>query len=208
MFLLKRRRQASNDPLPVHDSDLRNDQALQRVLHCLRALAKNSRPEEVMMVITQLQFGKYLRHPSYTAACQFVPRPITMPQAYRLGDFDVLIIHKEHGLITLEIKSVGANFHQLNMTEQEEDGVVLKKVIDAVKQLKLARIVLSRLVSDVVDAKIACSLVMPNISRSHMQRVLDTSSVGQVRMCPYVCVRFFCMFMSSKTIHMTIKNND
>lgn len=105
-----RQQPATPTPLPnVQGSDVRDDAALQRVLRCLRAVAE--RQQEVMVVISELQFRKYLddrTDPIHAAACVLLPRPVTMSPEHRRGDFDVLVVHSRYGLIVGEVKSVGA----------------------------------------------------------------------------------------------------
>lgn len=156
------------------DHHSRDDRAQERVLHCLQALAHSL--QEVMMVISQLQFGLYLNKPSYAAAAARLPRAINLPESYRQGDFDVLILHSKYGLVTGEVKSVGDNFTRLQMTEQKEDEVVVKVVVKAVKQLNKAKAVLEHLVSDLPGLAITKVLLFPNITSVRLVRALNTNS--------------------------------
>nr|KAG5699419.1 hypothetical protein BaRGS_016265 [Batillaria attramentaria] len=116
-------------------SHVREDQTQQRILHCLQELAEVN--EEPMIVVSQLQFGDYLRNPCYAAAASMLPRPFDLRKEEKhRGDFDLLVIHKHHGLLAAEIKTVGDNFASLSgLTEQRQDDLVAKKVQQAVKQL-------------------------------------------------------------------------
>nr|KAG5697663.1 hypothetical protein BaRGS_011212 [Batillaria attramentaria] len=69
---------------------------------------------DVMMVVSQLKFGKYLREPAYAAAAAHLPNPITCDKSkvsqvdlmfvssYKQGEFDILMIHRHHGILVGE----------------------------------------------------------------------------------------------------------
>ena len=170
----------SPTPTEVLDSDARDDSGTQHVLSCLRALAEKQ--GEVMMVISQLDFRKYLddkTDPISTAACSFLPRPATMaPKKYHRGDFDVLIIHPHYGLVVGEVKSVGSD----PGNTQDLGKAVVKRVRKAVGQLHKAQDVLSHLVSDMAPVKISKTLILPSISSSQLLQALSTDmTLAQVR---------------------------
>lgn len=157
----------------VLDSDVRDDRALQHVLCCLRALGERQR--EVMMVISQMQFGKYLNKPVYSAAAALLPRPINLAPQYHRGDFDLLIIHHKYGLIIGEVKSVGSNFALLNKSEEEKDALIVRAVDKSIAQLNRAQYVLKYMVTDFPNLNIRKTLIMPNISSGHLSRALNCS---------------------------------
>lgn len=157
-------------PPPVYDSDVRDDLAQQLILNCLRALADQR--QEVMMVVSHFQFAQFLSKYNFATACQSFPRLVDLPNQFRRGDVDVLIIHKQHGLIIGEVKNVGANFKKLGMTEEKENEVLAKKVHAAVRQLDKAETVLRHLVSDLPDVCITKTLMLPSISSSQLTRTL------------------------------------
>ena len=59
------------------------------------------------MVLLQAQHDNYLNKPCYAAAAAMYPRPCDLPTNLRRGDFDLLFLHRQRGLIVAEIKSVG-----------------------------------------------------------------------------------------------------
>lgn len=155
---------------------------LQRVLHCLHALADDSQPEEVMTVISQFRFGQrqHQHHPSYMPACEFLAMTGSLPpdilqHRHEDGDTDILIIHRHYGLITLEIKSVGKNFKWIKVVQERLDTFVMEEIDKAVQQLNKAEAVLKQLVSDLAALKVTKSLVMPNITHSQLLRTLNIS---------------------------------
>ena len=170
----------SPTPTEVLDSDARDDSGTQHVLSCLRALAEKQ--GEVMMVISQLNYRKYLddkTDPISAAACSCLPRPATMPsKKYHHGDFDVLIIHPRYGLVVGEVKSVGSD----PGNTQDLGKAVVKRVRKAVGQLHKAEDVLSHLVSDVAPVKISKTLILPSITSSQLLQALGTdTTLAQVR---------------------------
>ena len=165
----------SPTPTEVLDSDARDDSGTQHVLSCLRSLAEKQK--EVMMVISQLDYRKYLddkTDPISAAACSGLPRPATMPsKKYHRGDFDVLIIHPRYGLVVGEVKSVGSD----PGNTQDLDKAIVKRVRKAVGQLHKAEDVLSHLVSDVAPVKISKTLILPSITSSQLLQALGTDTI-------------------------------
>ena len=93
-----------SSPTRVEDSAIRSDACLSLLRDCLRVLAK----DQVMMVICELQFRNYLdgqTDPINRAHCELFCHPADLD---RDGDFDILILHRTYGLVTAEVKSVGA----------------------------------------------------------------------------------------------------
>ena len=137
--------------------------------------------KEVMMVISELDFRKYLDHqtdPISTAACALFPRPTSLAQHYHHGDFDVLIIHRHYGLIVGEVKSVGAD---LENTQDLAEAVV-KRVKKAAGQLNKAEGVLSHLVSDMAPVRVTKTLILPNITSAQLLQALGMdAAVKEVR---------------------------
>lgn len=143
------------------------------------------------MVISRLQFGKYLNKPVYAAAVAAarIPRPIDLEQQYRRGDFDILIIHRHLGFFIGEIKSVGANFEQLNLSEHEQDAILLQKIDQSIHSLNRADAILRHIVSDLSDINVSKILILPNIKRSQLRRVIDETLFAQViSPCPCLCL--------------------
>ena len=154
---------------PPSESDAIDDRTHQRILTCLQKLTKT----EVMFVISQMQFGNYMNKPAYAAAASMLPKPGDLAQDKRMGDFDILIIHRKHGILAGEIKAVGSKFSTLLMTEQKKDDSLVERVERAIKQMQKAREVLGHLVSkDERQPMIKTTLMLPNIERTQLHRVL------------------------------------
>ncbi|XP_025097937.1 uncharacterized protein LOC112566159 [Pomacea canaliculata] len=166
-------------PTRVQDSDVRDDDAMQRVLFCLKKMSELY--SEVFVGLIQLQFGKYLGEPCYAAAAAATTRlplpanlPPALPRNWKDGDFDVLVIHRCYGLVVCEIKSVGSNLKQLNLSKQNEDSIIRKKLKEAISQLDKAEAMLSHLVSDIANGlRITKTIAVPNLTVSQVQQSIS-----------------------------------
>lgn len=185
--------------LPVMPSDVRDDVAHQRVLQYLRCLADDL--EEVMFVISHLDFAKYLmksnnKH-SKTMAC--IPRADNLPASTsspdarqglsdrakddkeKRGDFDVLIIHPKYGLVIGEVKSVGGNPEHM---KDNPDQAIAKKVELAVKQLKKSEKMLRHLISDIeTPVHITRTLMLPNLTSQQLLQALQANGLVAKALC-------------------------
>ena len=97
-------------------------------------------------------------------------RPRDLDTAYRRGDFDILIIHPEHGVIILEVKAVGDTFslsEELHQSVGAQYEVIRKKVEQSLKQLEKEEKVLRYLLQDVGAASVpvAKGLILPNLPK-------------------------------------------
>ncbi|XP_070184129.1 uncharacterized protein [Littorina saxatilis] len=157
----------------LSQSDVRDDQSLQRVLDCLRQLAES--PGEVMFVLSELKFGEYLNKPCFAAAGSALPN-IPMDKKTRRkqeGDFDVLVIHRQHGILVGEIKAIGYTLSLLPQQQQDQAVNLKKKVEQAIRQLKKAKDVLQHVVSDLQPPpRVQTTLMLPNIARAQLHGVL------------------------------------
>ena len=174
-------------PVRVQESDFRDDTAQRHVLANLRALGNAG--QEPMFILSQLNFGDYLNEPSYSAAVQALqlPRPSDLGEKYAAGDFDILLIHRRHGLLTGELKSVGINHAVLNLSPAQADADVAKKVKQAVKQLDKSERVVSHLLSDLAPSMtVNKTLFLPYVSGVQLHRVLTADpSLEQVHTHTY-----------------------
>nr|KAG5701748.1 hypothetical protein BaRGS_004350 [Batillaria attramentaria] len=151
----------------VQETDVRDDRAMQQVLQSIRQLAE--RRQEVMMVLSQLEFRKYLDNqvdPITAAATRLLPRPATLGNPD--GDFDILLVSRQYGLVVGEVKSVG---HKPKYTT---DQAIVKTVQKAVKQLKKADVTLRQLVSDLAPVNVTRILMLPNITSQQLMTALST----------------------------------
>nr|KAG5699986.1 hypothetical protein BaRGS_001805 [Batillaria attramentaria] len=152
---------------------------MQQVLQSIRKLAE--RRQEVMMVLSQLEFRKYLDNqvdPITAAATRLLQQPATLGNPD--GDFDVLIISRQYGLIVGEVKSVGDN------PQHTTDQAIVKRVKKAVKQLKKAGDTVKGLVSDLAPVSVTRILMLPNITSQQLMTALSTDPQTEQDLC--LCV--------------------
>ncbi|KAL8560829.1 hypothetical protein ACOMHN_032941 [Nucella lapillus] len=148
------------------ESDWRDDEVMQRSLACVRALTDHLK--EPMVVLLQMQHDNYLNKSCYAAAAAHYPRPCDLETKLKRGDFDLLFLHRERGLVVAEIKSVG-----WRPGGEQDDATVVKKVRQAVDQLVKARTVLSHLVSDLHPLpRITPTLILPNVPSNRLKGLL------------------------------------
>ncbi|XP_025079966.1 uncharacterized protein LOC112555694 [Pomacea canaliculata] len=171
---------------PVQDSDVRDDEAMQRVLVCLQKMCEVK--GETLFGLSQLQFGEYLGEPCYAAAAANLPTPATLPTAHprnwKEGDFDVLLIHRHYGLLVCEVKSFGNNLNKLNMSQKDVDDNISKKVKQAVTQLHKADAMLSHLVSDIASGlRITKTIAVPNLTAVQLQQAIS----GNIQLTQDLC---------------------
>ncbi|XP_025100575.1 uncharacterized protein LOC112567909 [Pomacea canaliculata] len=174
------RPQVSNIPC-VQQSDMHDDEAIERVLVSLKIFSKLHK--EVFMCLSQFSFGSYLGEPRFAAAHLPLPSnlPSTLPWSWRQGDFDVLLIHKLYGFVIMEIKAVGCNIAK---SQEEKKEYVRKKLTDAIEQLNKAEAMLKHLVSDITSGvRITKAIACPNLTAKQIHEVLLDSVEVQQALC-------------------------
>lgn len=163
---------------PVKDSDIQDDSAQQLVLGHLQELGE--RRQEVMLVLSQLNFCNYLNKPCYAAAAEQLPRPCDLNQQDCRGDFDFVIVHRHYGILVAELKSVG---RYADRTPSESDSDVESRVERSVKQLDKSERVMRHLVGDIAPGlAVRKTLILPYVSIAQLERVLTANEpLRQVR---------------------------
>ncbi|XP_070201236.1 uncharacterized protein [Littorina saxatilis] len=168
-------------PERVQESDIRDDFAQNHVMLNLQELGDSR--DEAMFILSQLQFGSYLNEPAYAAAAKQLPRPRDLAQD-RQGDFDFLLIHRQHGILIGELKSVGKTKGASNETHPPADPFLAQKVKQAVKQLDKSERVVRHLVSDIGRGlTVKKTLFLPYISSAQLERVLDNDEQLEQAVC-------------------------
>ena len=102
------------------------------------------------------------------AAYALLPHTATIP--YR-GVIDVLIIHRQYGLIVGQVKSMRANPQIAHL-----DKAIASKVGQAVKQLNHSADVLRQLMSGMDSVHVTKTLILPNITSGQLLQVLSTNA--------------------------------
>lgn len=169
-------------PWALQDSHVREDKTQQRILCCVKKLT--DKQPQPMVVISQLNYGEYLGKSSYAAAAKMLPRPGDLLEKCE-GDFDLLLLHKDHGVVVAEIKIVGDNWDSLNKSKEEQDDLLVKKVKLGIEQLTKAGEVLVHLVHDLKPAppRVRKTLMLPNVTRQHLQSVLHDNPMLSEELC-------------------------
>ncbi|KAK7094327.1 hypothetical protein V1264_007967 [Littorina saxatilis] len=164
-------------PVNVQESDFRDDFAQNHVMVNLQELG-NSR-HEAMFILSQLSFGNYLNQHAYAAAAAQLPRPSdldTQQTKYSDGEADFVLIHRQHGILIGELKSVGRYQVDVNNPQPPADADVAKRVTKAVEQLDRSERVVRHLVSDVAPAlTVRKTLFLPYVSTGQLKRILDNN---------------------------------
>ncbi|XP_025111897.1 uncharacterized protein LOC112574803 [Pomacea canaliculata] len=177
-----------SQPVAVQDSDIRHDAAMGQVLFCLQNLSEKT--GEVLVGITRLHFGQYLSEPCFSVAAAQLPRasslPPDLPQNWKQGKFDVLLIHRHYGLVVCNVMSFGDITNDLKMSQEDVDKNIRKKLRDAVSQLDKAEAMLSHLVSDVCPGlRITKTIAFPNLTTDQVQQAIshDSQLTEDLRWC-------------------------
>ena len=184
-------------PEKFQPSDAQADIAQQFVLTNLQELGNDR--DEVMFIVSQLDYGNYLNKPSY-AAC--FPKPTDLDEKHKRGDFDVLVIHRHFGVLIGEIKSVGVRHAGVEKTEEAADADVVKRVQTAIRQLDKSEKVVKHLLKDIAPGLVVRkALILPFVSSADLQRVLDaTPQLEQVR--AYRLTHTLAVFYAYTPTHM------
>lgn len=194
-------RQAHESNLPatsaVDDSDVRHDAAMQRLLICLQIMFKHNK--EVLVGLSQLPFNEYLCKPCYAAATRRLPLPAPLPPdltgEWKQGDFDVLLIHRQYGIITCEVKTFDGHVNKQGAPQEnmiEETNTEIRRIIqEAIAQQDQAETMLTELVSDIARApRITKTIALPNLTVSQVQQALaDDPELTQVRFIIIFCLQ-------------------
>jgi hypothetical protein len=154
--------------------------------------------QEVMVVISALEFRRYLDNrsdPVTAAAAAHLPNFVANPGASE--ECDIVIIHKDYGVIVGEIKSVGVGQFFWSRSESEQNGLIIRQVLKAVNQLNSQAATLGRLVVD-LGVRITKILILPNVTSALLTRAISTDyNAAQVsRFCP-TFLHLFLIIISS-----------
>lgn len=168
-------------PLPVQETDLSDDSALERVLSCFKKMAEEY--GDVFVALSQLKFGDYLAEPSYTAVAALLPSPSNLPpclpQNYKQGDFDILIIHKHYEFVVCEVKSSGYNLDRMDISHEAMNAQIQEKLRKASKQLDKAQAVLSHIVSDICPGlRVTKVVAFPNLTKGMVLQAIAADPQG------------------------------
>ena len=135
-----------------------------------------------MMVVSQLMFRKYLdncTNPVESAAAARLPGVRALPVQLRDGEGDIVVLHRQQGVIVGEIKSVGGGSYFQTQPQSQQHAVIAKKVEAGVKQVNNQATVLRHLVSD-LNITVTKTLILPNLKSSQLLQALASTPAAQV----------------------------
>lgn len=156
-------------PDPPDPSDVRHDQAMQRVLHCLRRMAEQH--QEQMFVLTQFKYEDYLNRPIRQYKRNHLPMPSSLKgEDKSVGCFDILIVHRYQGVLVLVVK-------EADPQDGQQDKEISAKLTEGLKQLKLAKRMVKHLLRDRPKIpKIQQAVILPNCNSESLSQVLGRST--------------------------------
>ena len=157
---------------------LRADEAHERVLGALQEILAHMS----CFVRSGFIFEEYLNKPIHREpgrprekSKMPFPKPGDLAPQYRRGELDVMVVHKSHGIIIIDVKAVGDTFAELEKNESEELAVVRKVLEKALALTRKEREVILHVVSDIPSTiPVSAMLVLPNLSRETLKKALDS----------------------------------
>ncbi|XP_025112054.1 uncharacterized protein LOC112574906 [Pomacea canaliculata] len=157
---------------PSNEEDMKHDKAIQGILQNLHHMADSEK--EAMFVISQFNYNSYLTTLKDTFSGHQLPMPAKLRQQdQNYGDFDLLIVHRQYGLVVVVVKtcSVGSG-------DGQDDTKLVDEVKKGVNQLLDAEHMLQHLLSDQQwNLAVHKTLMLPNISEGVLRGELGKHSL-------------------------------
>lgn len=162
---------------PCSKTDLSHDKAMQTILHNLHLLAEDEK--EVMFVISQFKYDTYLTTSVKSYHGHRLPMPDTLRENVKdYGDFDLLIVHRQHGLVVAVVEACGNESGE--NTETTEDTKLQEEIRNGAKRLKNAEHMIQYLLSDTPwDLPVSKTLMLPNVSQQTVIDVMNKQNKGK-----------------------------
>ena len=135
-----------------------------------------------MVVVSQLMFRKYLdncTNPVEAAAAARLPGVGALPVKLRDGECDIVVLHRQQGVIVGEIKSIGGGSYFQTQPESQQHVVIVRKVRAAVEQVHNQETALRYLVSD-LNITVTKTLIFPNLTSVQLLQALTNTPEAQV----------------------------
>ncbi|XP_025111739.1 uncharacterized protein LOC112574726 [Pomacea canaliculata] len=171
------------NPVCECDSDIKYDQAMQRVHFSLQKISKKS--GEGLFGISSLNFEHYLGKPCYAAQLPTSTNlPFALPRNWNHDCFNVLLIHCHYGFVVCNVKSLGDISKEVHMLQTDIHKSIIKNLKLAVSQLDNAEAMLSHLVSDIAPGlRITKTIAFPNLTARQVQQAIS----GDTRLKRALC---------------------
>nr|KAG5690998.1 hypothetical protein BaRGS_005125 [Batillaria attramentaria] len=88
------------------------------------------------------------------------------------GDFDVLVVHREYGVLVGEIKTRGRGEYN---SQEESDSGVAQSVLKSIKQLEKSKVAVKHIVGEVApNLMVRTTLILPFVTTEQLERVFMT----------------------------------
>ncbi|XP_025114207.1 uncharacterized protein LOC112576146 isoform X2 [Pomacea canaliculata] len=149
-------------PPKVQDSDVKDDEAMNRVLTSLKNMFQQKK--EILVLMSNLHFKDYLAERSSTANRDqpYIPR--------KKREIDMLLIHRDYGFFVFEVKAVGDKVFKLN--KSTKDAIKLR-LVKAVEQLNCATDNLKDASCDIApNIRVRKTIILPNLTASQVQATI------------------------------------
>ncbi|XP_025112063.1 uncharacterized protein LOC112574909 isoform X5 [Pomacea canaliculata] len=162
---------------PPDQQTVKHDMAMGRVLKNLNLLAIFE--SEVMFVISQFDYKKYLANPTNEFADHSLPMPGELRKSDKhYGDFDILIIHRHHGLVVGVVKTCSGGCQNNEVEVEDTTQMVVEELKQGCKQLDEAEKMLQHLLSDRItnqnqQMQVQKLLILPNLWEERLRIVLN-----------------------------------
>ncbi|XP_025113560.1 uncharacterized protein LOC112575762 isoform X2 [Pomacea canaliculata] len=163
--------------IPPDQQTVKHDMAMGRVLKNLNLLAIFE--SEVMFVISQFDYNKYLANPTDEFADHSLPMPGELRKSDKhYGDFDILIIHRHHGLVVGVVKTCSGGCENNEVEVKDTLQTVVEELKQGCKQLDEAEKMLQHLLSDRItnqnqQMQVQKLLILPNLWEERLRIVLN-----------------------------------
>ncbi|XP_025111865.1 uncharacterized protein LOC112574793 isoform X1 [Pomacea canaliculata] len=183
---------------PGQDSDDQDDAAMQRFLVCLEKMCKSNR--EVLVGVSGLLFDDYRRKSCDGDSAGEPPRPpkkyFDLRQKWKKRDIDVLLIHRQFGLVICKIFTFdnNVNEHSTSREEMTKDSFteIKIKLEEAISQLDSAGFMVEHLVSGIAyRLRVIKTIVFHNLTTNQLDQVLQGDSDLERRLCECLEAREF-----------------
>ncbi|XP_025114058.1 uncharacterized protein LOC112576050 [Pomacea canaliculata] len=158
---------------------LSHDKAMQTILHNLHLLAEDEK--EAMFVISQFKYNSYLTTSIDSYHSHQLPRPDTLRKRVKdYGDFDLLIVHRQYGLVVAVVEAcVDESGDEKKTTD---DTKLQEEIRNGAKRLKNAEHMIRHLLSDTQwDLPVRKTLMLPNVSQQTVEDVLNKQNKGKTK---------------------------
>ncbi|XP_025113009.1 uncharacterized protein LOC112575386 [Pomacea canaliculata] len=155
-----------------NEEDMKHDKAMQEILQNIHQMVDSEK--EVMFVISQFDYNSYLSTLGDNFSGHQLPMPAKLRQQdQNYGDFDLLIVHRQCGLLVVVVKTC-----TVRTGDGQDDTKLVDEVKKGVNQLLDAEHMLQHLLSDQQwNLAVHKTLMQPNVSKEVLRGELEKHSL-------------------------------